>query len=76
MYGTKHITTGADGRFELIGPTSEFVRFKHADYRAMDVKFDELYFRDNGIITITMRKGKDKTSFRGIYKWGKIKAIK
>ena len=76
LYGTKHITTGADGRFELIGPTSEFVRFKHADYRAMDVKFDELYFRDNGIITITMRKRKDKTSFRGIYKWGKIKAIK
>lgn len=76
LYGTKHITTGADGRFELIGPTSEFVRFKHADYRAMDVKFDELYFRDNGIITITMRKGKDKTSFRGIYKWGKIKEIK
>ena len=78
LYGKIIATTGQDGRFEIIGPTSEFIRFVHNDFRVMDVKFDDYYlFQDEVFdITINMRKGNRKIPFKGEYKWGDIKEIK
>lgn len=75
LYGERILTTGQDGSFEIIGLTSEFVRFKHHDFRVMDIKLNNLYYnKDN--ITIAMKKGNRNMPYRGEYNWGKIKEIK
>lgn len=78
LYGKRITTTGKDGHFEIIGPTSEFVRFVHNDFREMNVSFDDYYlFHDKVFnITIKMRKGNHKMPFKGKYEWGNIKEIK
>ena len=75
LYGERILTTGQDGSFEIIGLTSEFVRFKHHDFRVMEIKLNNLYYnKDN--ITIAMKKGNRNIPYRCEYNWGKIKEIK
>ena len=75
LYGKKIITTSRDGSFEIIGLTSEFIRFKHDSYRIMDIKIDPFH-NEKSLLSIIMKKGNKKIPFKGEYKWGKIKGIK
>lgn len=79
IYGKKVILTGHDGNFEIVGPTSKYICFKHDNYRTMMIEIDDFiyYEPEESTITIKMKRGKVGKLFKGKYGLdGKIKEIK